>query len=119
MSLQAVRVERDRLRSLLRVGANPAQVARVEKTAHGERSANTFSAICLQLQAKRTKDGLSPGSVVRARRLIEKGLAGLADLPIGDITAPALLTAPAVLIVIRPKILPGRSSCRGQSTLRA
>jgi len=44
---------------------------------------------------------------VRERRLIEKDLVGLADLPIGDITAPALLAAPAVLIGIRPKILPG------------
>lgn len=93
ISLQAARVERDRLRSSLRGGANPAQVARVEKTAHGERSANTFSAIGLELLAKRTKEGLSPGSVVRERRLIEKDLAGLADLPIGDITAPVLLAA--------------------------
>ncbi|WP_447906930.1 tyrosine-type recombinase/integrase [Stenotrophomonas geniculata] len=93
MSLQAARVERDRLRSLLRGGANPAQVARVEKAVQGERAANTFGAIGLELLAKRTKEGLSPGSVVRERRLIEKDLAGLADLPIGDITAPLLLAA--------------------------
>ncbi|HEL3840436.1 TPA: integrase arm-type DNA-binding domain-containing protein [Stenotrophomonas maltophilia] len=93
MSLQAARIERDRLRSLLRGGANPAQVARVEKAAHGERSANTFSAIGLELLAKRTKEGLSPGSVVRERRLIQKDLAALADMPVGDITAPILLAA--------------------------
>jgi len=93
MSLQAARVERDRLHSLLCGGENPAQVARVKKAAHVERSANTFSAIGLELLAKRTKEGLSPGSVVRERRLIEKDLAGLADLPIGAITAPVLLAA--------------------------
>lgn len=60
MSLQAARVERDRLRSLLRGGANPAQVARVEKAVQGERAANTFGAIGLELLAKRTKEGLSP-----------------------------------------------------------
>lgn len=59
----------------------------------GERSANTFSAIGLELLAKRTKEGLSPGSVLRERRLIEKDLAGLADLPIGDVSAPILLAA--------------------------
>lgn len=93
MSLQAARVDRDRLRSLLRGGANPAQVARVEKAAHGERSANTFSAIGLELPAKCTREGLSPGLVVRERRLVEKDLAGLGNLPVGDITAPTLLAA--------------------------
>jgi hypothetical protein len=73
MSLQVARVERDRLRSLLRGGANPAQVARVEKAVQGERAANTFGAIGLELLAKRTKEGLSPGSVVRERRLPAHG----------------------------------------------
>lgn len=53
MSLQAARVERDRLRALLRGGANPAQVARIEKAAQGERAANTFGAIGLELHAQR------------------------------------------------------------------
>ncbi|WP_248298447.1 Arm DNA-binding domain-containing protein [Stenotrophomonas maltophilia] len=54
MSLQAARAERDRLRSPLRGGANPAQVARVEKAGQGEWAANTFGAIGLELLAKRT-----------------------------------------------------------------
>ncbi|RZZ86075.1 tyrosine-type recombinase/integrase [Pseudoxanthomonas winnipegensis] len=93
MPLQAARAERDRLRTQLRSGANPAQMARIERAVQGERSANTFSAIGLELLAKRTKEGLSPGSVLRERRLIEKDLAGLADLPIGDVSAPILLAA--------------------------
>lgn len=93
MGLQAARLERDRLRALLRGGANPAQVARVEKAVQGERASNTFAAIGLELLAKRTKEGLSPGSVLRERRLIEKDLSSLADLPVATITAPILLAA--------------------------
>jgi len=93
MGLQAARVERDRLKAMLRGGANPAQVARAEKVANGERVATTFGSIGLEFLAKRTKEGLSPGSVVRERRLIEKDLAVLADMPVSDITAPVLLAA--------------------------
>lgn len=92
-SLQAARAERDRLRAMLRGGANPSQVAKAERAAHGERAANTFSAIALELLAKRTKEGLTPGSVVRERRLIQKDLAPLADMPVTEITAPILLSA--------------------------
>lgn len=63
MSLKAARAERDRLRALLRGGANPAQVARVDNAVQGECAANTFGAIGMELLAKRTKEGLSPGSV--------------------------------------------------------
>jgi len=93
MGLQAARIERDRLKALLRGGANPAQVARVEKMANGERAAVTFGSIGLEFLAKRTREGLSPGSVARERRLIEKDLAVLAEMPVTDITAPILLAA--------------------------
>lgn len=92
-SLQAARAERDRLRALLRGGANPSQVARAERAAHGEQAATTFSAVALELLAKRAKEGLTPGSVVRERRLIQKDLAPLADMPLTEITAPILLAA--------------------------
>ena len=93
MGLQAARIERDRLKALLRGGANPAQVARAEKMANGERAAVTFGSIGLEFLAKRTREGLSPGSVARERRLIEKDLAVLAEMPVTDITAPILLAA--------------------------
>lgn len=93
MSLQAARLERDRLRAMLRGGANPAQVAKAEKAAHGERVSTTFVAIGLEFLAKRAKEGLVPGSVARERRLLEKDLASIAELPITDITAPILLAA--------------------------
>ena len=60
-SLQVARAERDRLRALLRGGANPSQVAKAERAAHVERVAATFSAVALELLAKRAKEGLTPG----------------------------------------------------------
>lgn len=93
MGLQAARAERDKLRAMLCGGANPAQVARTEKATQGEKATATFAAVGLELLAKRTKEGLVPGSVVRERRLIEKDLAMLADIPVSDVTAPILLAA--------------------------
>lgn len=93
MSLQQARAERDKLRALLRGGANPAHVARAERAAHADRVNSTFGAIALELLAKRAKEGLSPGSVKRERRLIEKDLAAIAAMPITDVTAPILLAA--------------------------
>ncbi len=91
MSLQQARAERDKLRALLRGGANPAQVAKAERVAHADRVNSTFGTIGLELLAKRAKEGLSPGSVTRERRLIEKDLAAIASMPITDVTAPILL----------------------------
>ncbi|MFZ7096704.1 tyrosine-type recombinase/integrase [Luteimonas dalianensis] len=93
MPLVEARAERERLRALLKGGANPAQVARVERAAQAEHAANTFGAIALELLEKRAREGLSPGSVKRERRLIEKDLAPVADLPIADVSAPILLSA--------------------------
>ena len=93
MSLGEARAERDRLRALVKGGANPAQVARIERAAQNERAESTFSAIAIELLEKRTKEGLTPGSVKRERRLIEKDLASIGHIPITDVTAPVLLTA--------------------------
>lgn len=93
MSLSEARAERDRLRVLVRGGANPAQVARVERAAKAEQSESTFGAIAEELLTKRSKEGLSAGSVKRERRLIEKDLATITNLPITAVSAPILLTA--------------------------
>lgn len=93
MGLAEARGERDRLRALVRSGANPAHVARVERAAKAEQAATTFGAVGLELLEKRAKEGLSPQSVKRERRLIEKDMAGIRDLPIAEITAPLLLEA--------------------------
>ncbi|MBB6600334.1 integrase arm-type DNA-binding domain-containing protein [Luteimonas sp. MC1825] len=93
MALSEARVKRDKLRALVKGGANPAQVARIDRAAIVERSETTFSAIASELLAKRAKEGLSPGSVKRERRLFEKDLASIGDMPVTDITAPVLLAA--------------------------
>jgi len=93
MSLGEARAERDRLRALVKGGANPAVVARIERAAQAERAESTFSVIAIELLEKRTKEGLTPGSVKRERRLIEKDLASIGDIPITDVTAPVLLAA--------------------------
>lgn len=93
MGLAAARAERDRLRALVRSGANPAHVARIERAAKAEQAATTFGAVGLELLEKRAKEGLSPQSVKRERRLIEKDMADIRDLPIAEVSAPFLLGA--------------------------
>nr|WP_241239607.1 integrase arm-type DNA-binding domain-containing protein [Xanthomonas arboricola] len=93
LSLMQARAERDKLRTLLKGGANPAHVARIERAVQAERVNTTFGTIALELLAKRAKEGLGPGSVKRERRLIEKDLAFIADMPITDVSAPILLAA--------------------------
>lgn len=93
LSLMQARAERDKLRMLLKGGANPAHVARIERALQAERVNTTFGTIALELLAKRAKEGLGPGSVKRERRLIEKDLAFIADMPITDVSAPILLAA--------------------------
>lgn len=93
MSLSEARAERDRMRALVKGGANPAHVARVERASQMERAETTFAAVALEHLAKRAKEGLSPSSIKRERRLIEKDLASIGSLPVAGVTAPALLGA--------------------------
>jgi integrase len=91
MGLAEARAERDRLRALVKGGANPAHAARIERATKIERSETTFGAIAAELLAKRAKEGLSPGSVKRERRLIEKDMAAVGGIPVTDVSAPLLL----------------------------
>ncbi len=93
MSLAQARAERDRLRALVKGGSNPAHVARIERATMIERTETTFGAIAAELLAKRAKERLSPGSVKRERRLLEKDMAAIAGLPITEVTAPLLLAS--------------------------
>lgn len=93
VSLSDARSERDRIRGLLRGGANPSIVRRTERAAQVAHAASTFGAVGMELLEKRAKEGLAPQSVKRERRLIEKDLASLQDLPIEAVSAPLLLEA--------------------------
>ena len=92
MPLAAARVERDRLRTLLRAGKNPAQQARAEKLLRTSAvDKGSFGAIAGEWLDKREKEGLSTGSVRRERRLLEQDLAVISKIPIQEVSAPMLL----------------------------
>ncbi|WP_082582846.1 integrase arm-type DNA-binding domain-containing protein [Frateuria sp. Soil773] len=93
MSLAEARGERDKARTLVRNGNNPAHTAKAERAARIERAGNTFASIGKEFLAKREREGMGAASVKRGRRLIEKDLAGIADMPVTDISAPVLLAA--------------------------
>ena len=93
VSLAEARGERDKARALLKGGADPSVVAKIQRAAQAEQAANTFALVAAELLEKRAKK-LSPGSVVRERRMLEKDIGPfIGDLPIQDITAPLLLMA--------------------------
>jgi integrase len=93
MSLTEARAERDRARTLVKSGANPAHVAKVERAVRLEKAGNTFASVALEFLAKREKEGMGANSVERGRRLIEKDLASISSFPIAEVSAPVLLTA--------------------------
>lgn len=93
VTLAEARSERDKARTLLKGGADPSQVVRIERAATAAQAGNTFALVAAELLEQRAKK-LSPGSVVRERRVLEKDLGGfIGDLPIQDVTAPLLLMA--------------------------
>ena len=93
MGLAEARSERDRLRALVKGGGNPALAAKIERAAKIEQVETTFGAIATELLAKRAKEGLSPGSVKRERRLIDKDMTAISGMPITEVTAPLLLAS--------------------------
>lgn len=92
VSLAEARADRDRARALVKKGVDPSLVAKVERAAKQEEAGNTFGSLAEELMLQRAKK-LSPGSVVRERRMLERDLGGIAELPIRSITAPMLLKA--------------------------
>ena len=93
MSLAEARAARDTARAQLKGGANPVHVAQARRAAAVENAGNTFRALADELLAKRAREGLSPASVKRERRMIEKDLAVIGGLPVAEVSAPVLLAA--------------------------
>jgi len=77
-------------RKLLAAGIDPGEQRKAEKAATLERAANTFGAVGDELLTMRAKH-LHPRTSARERRFVEQDLAGIADIPVADVTAPALL----------------------------
>ncbi|KRG40936.1 MULTISPECIES: tyrosine-type recombinase/integrase [Stenotrophomonas] len=92
VSLAEARAERDKARAQLKKGMDPALVVKIERAAQEEEAGNTFGALAKELVAQRAKK-LTPGSVVRERRMLERDLGSIADLPVRSVTAPILLKA--------------------------
>ncbi|MFT4257613.1 MAG: integrase arm-type DNA-binding domain-containing protein [Pseudoxanthomonas sp.] len=90
VSLADARTRHGEARKLLAAGIDPGEQRKAEKAAGSERAANTFGAVAAEMLAMRARK-LSPGSVIRERRLAEQDLAGVAGVPVAEITAPALL----------------------------
>ncbi len=93
MGLADARAARDKAKAQLKGGANPVLVSRAQRLATAEQSENTFGVIADELLAKRAREGLGVGSVKRERRLIDQDLAGIKNIPVDDVSAPALLAA--------------------------
>lgn len=64
MSLSDARAERDRMRALVKGGANPAHVARVERAAQIEREETAFAVVALEHLAEPCERGLSPSLTI-------------------------------------------------------
>lgn len=93
VTLAEARSERDKARILLKGGADPSQAVRLERAALAAQVGTTFALVAAELLEQRAKK-LSPGSVVRERRTLEKDLGSfIGDMPIQGITAPLLLMA--------------------------
>jgi len=93
MSLAEARSERDQARAQVKEGLNLAHVAKAERAARMERASNTFASVALEFLAKREKEGMGMDSVERGRRLIEKDLASIRNLPVAEVSATILLAA--------------------------
>lgn len=80
-------------RELLAAKIDPGEQRKAEKAATLERTANTFEAVAEEWWTKREKE-IVAGTVKRERRLLEKYLLPyIGQLPIDEVTAPALLAA--------------------------
>jgi len=80
-------------RKRLAAGVDPGEQRKAEKAATAERKANTFGAVAREWWAKREKE-IVAGTAKRENRLLETYLLPyIGQLPIADITAPALLAA--------------------------
>lgn len=92
VSLAEARAERDKVRTQLKKGMAPALVVKIGRAAQEEEAGNTFGVLAEELVTQRAKK-LTPGSVVRERRMLERDLGSIADLPVRSVTAPILLKA--------------------------
>ena len=90
--------ERNKARALVKGRASLAHVAKIERATRLDRVVNTFASVILKFPAKREKEGIEASSAERNRRLIEKHLASISNLPVAEVSTPALLAVPTNLL---------------------
>jgi integrase len=93
VTLLEARRKRDAARALLKAGSNPAVYVRAQRAAVVNRAANSFGAIAAEW-FQQNEHRLTPGTLKRDRRVVERHLAPLlGDTPVEDLQAADLLTA--------------------------
>lgn len=101
VTLAQARSERDKHRALVKAGSDPVQVGRIQRAAQMERAGNTFAVLADELMEKRAKK-LTPGSVVRERRLLERDLGGFLEtwlISLFGIFRPMMRSIPLRVVV--------------------
>jgi integrase len=91
ISLASAREARDAARKLLAAGVDPSTHKRAMRAAQAIAAANTFEVIGKEVLDKKRREGKAPATIKKIEFLL--GLAApLAQRPIGEITAPEILT---------------------------
>ena len=92
VTLVEARSRRDEARRTLHAGVSPVAAARSRRVAQVERAGNTFAVVAAEYMSQRAKS-LSAGAALRERRMIEKDLKSIGNIPVSEVTAQALLNA--------------------------
>lgn len=92
IGLADARRERERAKTLLARGLDPAEEAkRAEREAAGSREV-TFAVVAAELVEKLRREGKAASTLAKRQWLIEKACAKLGDRPVSEITPPEILT---------------------------
>ena len=91
--LKEARHRRDEARKLLGTGIDPGAQRKVERLCRAVRRADTFQAIADEYIEKKTREGLAPVTLAKARWLSLLLAPKIGARPIIEITAPELLAA--------------------------
>lgn len=93
VTLTDARQRHGEARKVLAAGADPAMHARAKRAAQMQRAANTFAAVAHEWMVPRARK-LTPGTVKRERRIVEKDLLPwIGSAAVADVSAPMLLSA--------------------------
>lgn len=92
VSLRLARRKREEARELLAQCTDPSAQRQAEQARQQEASLNTFKALASQWLAMRA-DALTPGTLNKARWMLEQVYSRIGDLPLADITPPHILRA--------------------------